>query len=366
MRWFAYTWDSQIANEASGAHGPWQLSGDATDVGLALLDMFMQYDGTSSVPTWNYHPFVLGALMESLIGQYELDAEMSRTPDARIPLEIGKALYFLFRGNNQNWWQSDIGTLRYNPVDVPMSHKWNDSNSTDVWASLNNLVAPACAWYWSKTGDDMVRGWGDALFAATWKDDGDLAWAAKPFNQVYKWSFDFVRYRTGPNAKATFLPSQNTYEGEWKDTVPPLIFREFNCGFGPPIAAALCQDTKLSAPLVNGNQVTLTWDTIKPATTEVYYQTGKAPECALKDNSYKSTLASCVSRYGERYSADPDGVRHHVATLKDLPSSTPIHYVLYSQDSAGNAAMAPDAGFKLNEAPGAKGQDAIAPGDKKD
>ena len=368
MRWFAYTWDSQIANEASGARGPWQLSGDATDVAMALLDMFMQYDGTSSVPTWNYHPFVLGALMESLIGQYELDAEMSRTPDPRIPLEVGKALYFLFQRNNQNWWQPDIGTLRYNPVDVPMSHKWNDGNSTDVWASLNNLVAPACAWYWSKTGDDTIRGWGDALFAATWKDNGDLAFAAKPFNQVYKWSFDFVRYRSGANAKATFLPSQNTYEGEWKDTVPPLIFREFNCGFGPPIAAALCQDAKLTAPAVNGNQVTLTWDTIKPATTEVYYQKDR-PGCSLKD-SYRASVAACISRYAGHYSADPEGVRHHVATLSGLPPSTTEHYVLYSQDAAGNGALAPDATFTTGaevpgtKPPGTKPPDTTDPGGK--
>ncbi len=345
MRWFAYTWDSQIANQASGAHRPWQLSGNATDVGLALLDMFMQYDGVSSMPTWTYHPFVLGALLESLIAQYELDAEMSRTPDPRIPREIGKTLYFLFQGNNQNWWNSDIGTLRYSPVDVPMSHTWNDGNSTDVWASLNNLLGPACAWYWSKTGDETVRAWGDQLFAATWKDSGNLAWAAKPFNQVYKWSFDFVRYRSGPNPKATFLPSQNPYEGAWKDTVPPLIFREFNCGLKGPNTAALCQDTRLFAPTVNGNQVTITWDTTEPATTEVYYQKGKAPLCSLKDNSYGSTLASCVGNYSEHYSADPDGVRHHVAILKGLPTSVTEHYVLYSQDAAGNGVMMPDATF---------------------
>ena len=357
MRWFSYTWDSQIANEASGAHGPWQLSGKATDVGLALLDMFMQYDGASSPPTWNYHPYVLGALMEALIGQYELDAEMGRTPDARIPLEIGKTLYFLFEGNNQNWWNSDIGTLRYSPVDVPMSHKWNDPNSTDVWSDLNNLLAPACAWYWSKTGDDKIREWGDALFAATWKDNGDLEWSAKPFNQAYKWSFDFVRYRSGPNPKATFLPSQNPYEGAWKDTVPPLIFREYNCGLTAQNAAALCQDTKLLAPIMNGNQVTLTWDTIKPATTEVYYQTGKQPECSLKD-SYKSTVTSCVSRYKEHYAAGPDDVRHHVATLKEVPAGATVHYVLYAQDAAGNVVMTPDLSFTTaGEAAGAKAQD---------
>ena len=358
MRWFSYTWDSQIANEASGAHGPWQLSGDATDVALALLDMFRQYDGASSVPTWQYHPFVLGALLEALIAQYELDVEMSRTPDPRIPLEIGKTLYFLFQGNNQNWWNSDINTLRYNPVDVPMSHSWNDTNSTDVWADTNNLVAPALAWYWSKTGDDTIRNWGDALFAATWKDSGDLEWSAKPFNQVYKWSFDFVRYRSGGNPKATFLPSQNPFEGAWKDTVPPLIFREYNCGFGEPNASALCQDTRLFAPTVNGNQVTITWDTIKPATTEVYYQPGKTPICGLKDNSYRSTLASCVGHYAGHYSADPDGVRHHVATLNGLPASTTEHYVLYSQDAAGNGVMTPDATFTTGaDAPGAKAPD---------
>jgi hypothetical protein len=109
---------------------------------------------------------------------------------------------------------------------------------------------------------------------------------------------------------------------------------------------------------VNGNQVTFTWDTIKPATTEVYYETGKAPTCSLKEDSYRATLAWCVSRYAQHYSADPGGVRHHVATVSGLPPSATVHYALYSQDAAGNGVMTPDATFTTGtNGSGAKGQD---------
>jgi hypothetical protein len=345
LRWIAYSWDSQIANEASGAHGPWELAGMATDVGLANLDMFQQFavnQGSSVQPEFNYHNFVLGLLMEALIGQCELDEEKKRGCDPRIPIEIGKTLYALV----ENFYDSDIGTPRYSQLDVPMSHTWNEANSTDIWSNLNNLIAPAAAWYWAKTGDDKMRGYGDAMFASTWNDTGDLEWGAKQFNQAYKWSFDFVRYRSGPDPKATFLPSQNPRGKPWPDTTPPLIFSEYKCAAG---SRSLCQNTALPAPTVNGDTVTLVWDTIEPATSEVYYQTSAPKACKLKAGEYQQSVAACIAQYKEHYSADPGGVRHHVVVGK-LSGNTTYHYTLYSQDAAGNGAKMPDATFSTGPA----------------
>jgi hypothetical protein len=341
LRWISYTWDSQIANEASGARGPWELSGAATDVAMANLDMFQQFavnQGSSVQPEWNYHNYVLGLLMEALIDQCELDEEKKRGCDPRIPLEIGKSLSTLFN----NFYNSDIATTRYSLLEVPMSHTWNDANSTDIWANLNNLIDPAAAWYWAKTGDETIRGYGDAMFASTWKDTGDLGWGAKQFNQVFKWSFDFVRYRSGPDPKATFLPSQNPRGEPWPDTSPPLIFSEANCGFGN---AALCQNPALPAPNVSGNTVTLVWDTIEPATTEVYYQASGPKGCKYKAGEYQRSVAGCVGGYKEHYSAGPGGERHHRAVITGLSPNTTYHYTPYSQDSAGNGAKMPDSTF---------------------
>ena len=98
---------------------------------------------------WSITTSRLGLMLESLIAQCELDDEKLRGCDPRIPLEVGKTLHALFN----NFYFSDIGTTRYNFLDIPMSHEWNDPNSTEVWANLNNLISPAAAWYWSLTSD---------------------------------------------------------------------------------------------------------------------------------------------------------------------------------------------------------------------
>ena len=339
-RWVSYTWDSQIANEASGAHGPWELSWMAVDVALANLDMFQQFavnQGSSVQPEWNYHNFNLGLLMESLIAQCELDNEKQRGCDPRIPLEVGKTLYALYN----RFYLSDIGTTRYNFIDVPMSHVFGNQNSTDVWASLNNLISPAAAWYWSLTDDDTMRQFADNMFQSTWKDTISWALAPKQFNQIYKWSFDFVRYRSGPDPKATFLPSQNPYVGPEIFTLLPLIVNEYKCGLGD----ALCQNANIPLPVVNGNTVTLTWDSIEPSTTEVFYQTSAPAACPYVTGHYITSLFACVSQYGQHYLADPAGVRHHTAVLTGLTGSTLYHYRLYSGRPVGVGVMAPAATF---------------------
>lgn len=345
-RIFAYTWDAQIAAELAG-HAPWQLTDKATDLGLAILDEFQQATGTEWPTLWYYHPFVFGALMEAMISQYELDQEKLRTPDPAIPVEIGKAIYRWHTGRPPGalttLYNSDIGTLRYNNADVPMSHTWNDGNSTDVWGGNMALFLPAEAWYWHKSNDSTVLGWADALFQSIWHDTGDVQqnYGPKEFNQVYKWTFDYINYRTNAAAKASFLPSQNTYEGQpWADTTPPTIFNEVNCNVGSQ-PSALCQSTSLVPPSVNGNQVTLKWDTSEPTTGYVYFKTGSAPTCTYTAGDYQNSVSRCLAYYGLPVS-DSGGLRNHSITIiNGLLHNTTYQYVLYSQDSSGNGAMTP-------------------------
>ena len=83
------------------------------------------------------------------------------------------------------------------------------------------------------------------MFQSTFKDTSNLTWAPKQFNQIYKWSFDFVRYRSGPNPKATFLPSQNPYDGPETFNLLPLIVHEYKCGIGDE----RCARTQIFLPL---------------------------------------------------------------------------------------------------------------------
>jgi len=179
------------------------------------------------------------------------------------------------------------------------------------------------------------------MFQSTWKDTISWALAPKQFNQIYKWSFDFVRYRSGPNPKATFLPSQNTYVGPEIFTLLPLIVNEYKCGLGD----ALCQNANIPLPVVNGTAVTLTWDSIEPSTTEVFYQTSAPAACPYVTGHYITSLFACVSQYGQHYLADPAGVRHHTAVLPGLTGSTLYHYRLYSGRPVGVGVMTPDSMF---------------------
>ena len=70
------------------------------------------------------------------------------------------------------------------------------SGGTDPAPDLNLLVAPVYAWLWHQTGDPKYRERADQIFAGgvngAWLVNG------KQFNQNYRWSFDYVKWRSIP------------------------------------------------------------------------------------------------------------------------------------------------------------------------
>lgn len=70
------------------------------------------------------------------------------------------------------------------------------SGGTDPSPDLSLLIAPVYAWLWHQTGDPIYRDRADLIFVGgvngAWLSHG------KQFNQSYRWSFDFVRYRAAP------------------------------------------------------------------------------------------------------------------------------------------------------------------------
>ena len=79
-------------------------------------------------------------------------------------------------------------------------------------SNLNQLVAPAFAWYWKFSQDNTYLTRGDAMFSAgvlgagtnskASITDQDYSWSGKEFSLNYKWSFDYVRWRSGDNGSA--------------------------------------------------------------------------------------------------------------------------------------------------------------------
>lgn len=120
--------------------------------------------------------FMVGLTVHSLIHYYE------NTGDPRIVPAVAKAMDGLWEVN----WVQSAEAFRYQTVAAPDA-------STDPSPDLNLLIAPAYAWLYYQTGEIRHLERGDAAFGGgvrrAWISNG------KQFNQNYRWSFDFVKWR---------------------------------------------------------------------------------------------------------------------------------------------------------------------------
>ena len=126
-------------------------------------------------------PFMAGLTAEALIGCY------AKANDPKIVATIKAGLDWLW----ENAWLADAGAFRYCTKPI-------DEQGTDPASDLNLLIAPAYAWIYHKTGDKTYRDRADEIFAGgvrqAWLD------APKQFNQNYRWSFDYIRWRNAEPA----------------------------------------------------------------------------------------------------------------------------------------------------------------------
>jgi hypothetical protein len=74
-----------------------------------------------------------------------------------------------------------------------------ESGNTDPAPDLNLLIAPVYAWLWHQTGQTIYRDRADQIFG------GGVEQAylvnAKQFNQSYRWSFAYIKWRSMPTLK---------------------------------------------------------------------------------------------------------------------------------------------------------------------
>lgn len=164
-------------------------------------------------------PYMVGLTAEALIAYYE------RTQDARIPSAIQQAMEWLWA----HAW-------------LPAKEAfWYDGRDPSVAApDLNLLIAPAYAWLYRQTGDSRYRDRGDQIFAGGVKFG--FLWSGKHFNQSYRWSFDYVKWRTaGPLAPPAFA--------EWEANM--LIYGRMYCDY---LARPLTFDELLGATYYDGER----------------------------------------------------------------------------------------------------------------
>ena len=122
---------------------------------------------------------------------------------------------------------------------------------------------------------------------------GGWTWSVKEFNQVYKWSFDYVRWRTGQNpdgsspAVETVLAAANPCDNgsnpcvaPWTDYTTPVQIRGGRVGYGLPD-----RYTARSEPQGDGHHsyVLVQHLQAQHTTLTVYYGTAAPGSCNLNN-----------------------------------------------------------------------------------
>jgi hypothetical protein len=122
----------------------------------------------------NWAPFMFGLTCEALIAYHD---KVNKDP---------RILPAIKMGLDECWKRAWI--------EEKQAFFYRADNPTNAAPGLNLLVAPAFAWVYLQTGDIKYRDRGDRVFAGgvcgAWLDGG------KQFSQNYRWSFDYIKWRT--------------------------------------------------------------------------------------------------------------------------------------------------------------------------
>jgi hypothetical protein len=143
-------------------------------------------NATASPERTMNEPFMLGLAMRPLIRWYMI------SHDERIPVVIRLLLDRIW----DEWYDHRHHHFYYNPE--PPGMRCSVSCQKFTSSDLNDLVAPAYAWYWRLTGDETYRMRGDDMFAHQYDDNPP--YNAKEWSQGFYWSWDFVEWREGKKA----------------------------------------------------------------------------------------------------------------------------------------------------------------------
>ncbi len=374
----AYMMDNRLAAELVGEPRNSAFLLRQVDVVLGYLDQTYNLNmHNPNQQSYVIHPFTVGTAMEALITYYELDLAEGNVPDARIPLEIKKVL---------DWWQDtqyipQTHTLAYQVYDLPQ----NPAKVAGLYSAteLNDLVATAYAWYWSKTNDSTVLAEGDDLFnhvfdsAGSQGTGGGWTYSVKEFNQVYKWSFDYVRWRTGQNPDGTTPvletvmaaanpceQNNNPCNAPWPDLAPPVQYQWLPASNGqsPQVIS-----NPWAPPVVTATTATINFNVFEPNTTGTVYYGTNPPSTCNTNNPQPPFCMQPFPNFGfidmltanyANQSQTVNGIQDPVAlsegannvyditiTLTGLSPNTTYHWRPLSTDAAGNMAAYYDQTF---------------------
>ena len=157
-------------------------------------------------PTNVLKPWMCGLTAEALIDYYQWEVDQGNSPDETIPnalksladflmvatvqdgVNAGKLMWVADLGGSGGAWD-DTGGVGYG------AFRYEDANAANPAPDLTLLVAPLFAWVFNHFGIESYITFGDLV----WEGGVGLGApfsAGKQFNQNYRWSFDYVTWRT--------------------------------------------------------------------------------------------------------------------------------------------------------------------------
>ena len=185
-------------------------------VAMALSHVNEWVTGQRGNPDEGYNrfaPFMAGLTSEALIEYYEWEAAQGNTPDNTIPNALQSLADFVWSSTvvggsavGLPMWVPDVGGTGFPHNDTGGSgvggFRYEDRLNTEspgdlttrVDPDLGLLLAPLYAWLYMRTGDVGYIDKGDLI----WEGCVALAsvdWNTKIFNQSYRWSFDYMKWR---------------------------------------------------------------------------------------------------------------------------------------------------------------------------
>jgi hypothetical protein len=143
-------------------------------------------------------PFMDGLAAQALIEYYE-DPKTGNQADVRVPTALRALADHLW---NSDWfaWAGSNGYFLYNvqnnSLEIPNA---GCGPGCDMQA-LNLLIAPLYGWLYHNTGLQQYQLEGDTIWDAGVNDPvgGGIGWSGKNFSQQFRWSFDYVTWRSTP------------------------------------------------------------------------------------------------------------------------------------------------------------------------
>jgi hypothetical protein len=220
-------------------------------------------------------------------------------------------------------------------VDIPHT----SANENDGFAELNNLVCGAYAWYWSISGENTYLKEGDACFDAGISPRASVYFMGKDFGQIFKWTFDYIGWRTQAGYIPSTFPEKNKPSGTkapFPDTVPPIP--------RPQTGNSTNVDpyTGVTPVTVNGTSVAIVWSTYQQlSSAEVFYGLSDSYGSTAKGISNScSSVSACNA--GCATAVNPAICRlSYVNTviLTGLRPNTTYHFATKGIDNAGNVAQ---------------------------